>query len=302
MSDWHLGSELARRYAAGLADSVLAASLEAHLMSCPACRERLADAVAADRLARIWDQVTHRLDAPPPMTHRILIRLGWLRPPNAPANHLRQWVERLRGWTRRGKEGSLHMRLLLAEVALFVAIAALAASVAIDHGRPGSDTTDAPPNAAPAYAVGRPGPTELPVVPSEPTLQPPLTLKSPSGGHRPEGPDTQYWANGEPPRRVVVDPGTVELFGRAVVETMSTAWGQQRVIPRVAVIYGNVDAWVYTNRDSHILIREQITISRIEGNVAVLSDGPPVGTPIAMLSMRSAWPSLHPAPWPTMSR
>jgi PadR family transcriptional regulator, regulatory protein PadR len=66
MTAWHVDDDLARRYALGLADLALAASLESHVITCRSCRERLAPNVAAERLTRIWDAVTARLDHPVP--------------------------------------------------------------------------------------------------------------------------------------------------------------------------------------------------------------------------------------------
>jgi hypothetical protein len=77
MSTWHVDTELARRYGDGDADVVLAASIEAHVLACAACRDLLGRATPPDRLAAIWDGITGELDAPRPrLIERLLMRLG----------------------------------------------------------------------------------------------------------------------------------------------------------------------------------------------------------------------------------
>ena len=55
----------------------------------------------------------------------------------------------------------------------------------------------------------------------------------------------------------------------------------RRVIPYSAVIYdANGNAWTYTNPEPLVYIREAITIERIDGDLAILSVGPVVGTQV----------------------
>ena len=57
--------------------------------------------------------------------------------------------------------------------------------------------------------------------------------------------------------------------------------GQETVMPYSAVIYtpeGN--AYAYTAPQPLIFVRKEIEIDRMDGNSAVLSDGPPAGTKI----------------------
>jgi len=77
MSAWHLEPELIRRYVAGAVGPELAASAEAHLMACAACRAALASHVDSGRSATIWADVVDRVDAPrPSLVERALVRLG----------------------------------------------------------------------------------------------------------------------------------------------------------------------------------------------------------------------------------
>jgi hypothetical protein len=77
MTEWHLDAEVIRRYAHGAIAPDTAASAEAHLMKCAACRGAIAPHVDARRAEAIFHEVVDRVDAPrrSPL-ERILVRLG----------------------------------------------------------------------------------------------------------------------------------------------------------------------------------------------------------------------------------
>jgi hypothetical protein len=55
----------------------------------------------------------------------------------------------------------------------------------------------------------------------------------------------------------------------------------RKVIPATAVVsdqYGN--AWTFTSPDSLVFVRERISVDSIDGDLAVLADGPAVGTAV----------------------
>ncbi|GBD17517.1 hypothetical protein HRbin26_02441 [bacterium HR26] len=58
--------------------------------------------------------------------------------------------------------------------------------------------------------------------------------------------------------------------------------GERRmVVPYAAVLYTeDGETWVYTNPEPLVFVRQAITVERIEGDQAILADGPPVGTPV----------------------
>ncbi|MFI5896126.1 hypothetical protein ACIA5D_39100 [Actinoplanes sp. NPDC051513] len=77
MTAWHLDPEAIRRYAQGAVPPELAASAEAHLMKCAACRGAISAHVDTRRAEAIWHEVVDRVDAPRrSVPERILARLG----------------------------------------------------------------------------------------------------------------------------------------------------------------------------------------------------------------------------------
>jgi hypothetical protein len=77
MSEWHLDPEVVHRYVAGAVSAPVAASAEAHLMACAACRSQLASTVDVQRAAAIWKAVVDRADRPRRgVIERVLARLG----------------------------------------------------------------------------------------------------------------------------------------------------------------------------------------------------------------------------------
>jgi hypothetical protein len=61
---WHVESETLAAYARGTVDEASAFSVEAHLVACAACRDRVGALVDERRLARVWEGVADELDAP----------------------------------------------------------------------------------------------------------------------------------------------------------------------------------------------------------------------------------------------
>lgn len=57
----------------------------------------------------------------------------------------------------------------------------------------------------------------------------------------------------------------------------------QKVVPYRAVYYDAKGApWVYVNTQPLTFERQRITVERVVGDIAVLSDGPPLGTPVVI--------------------
>jgi hypothetical protein len=61
---------------------------------------------------------------------------------------------------------------------------------------------------------------------------------------------------------------------------------REMVVPYAAVIYGlHGETWVYTSPGPLAFMRQPITIDYIEDDMAVLVDGPPVGTFVATVGV-----------------
>lgn len=64
----------------------------------------------------------------------------------------------------------------------------------------------------------------------------------------------------------------------AAVQTMTINGSQVKVIPYAAVMYGlDGHAWTYINPEPLVFVRQAIVIDHIEGDLAVLSEGPEAG-------------------------
>jgi hypothetical protein len=76
MGDWHASDEVLRCYACGEIGVAVMASVEAHLLRCAPCRERVA-AVGAQPLDVAWGRIADRIQVPrAPLAVRLLRRLG----------------------------------------------------------------------------------------------------------------------------------------------------------------------------------------------------------------------------------
>ena len=69
---------------------------------------------------------------------------------------------------------------------------------------------------------------------------------------------------------------------RVFVEvSMASSGAMQKIVPYAAVLYDlNGETWVFTNPEPLVYVRAPITVDYIEGDLAVLSEGPPAGTEI----------------------
>lgn len=60
----------------------------------------------------------------------------------------------------------------------------------------------------------------------------------------------------------------------------------RRVVPYSALIYDPEGVtWVYTSPEPHSFVRHKVEVDHIDGDTAVLRDGPPVGTVVASVGV-----------------
>jgi hypothetical protein len=77
----------------------------------------------------------------------------------------------------------------------------------------------------------------------------------------------------------------LNYYDRVRVELQLTGSGKQRmVVPYSAVYYDGTGApWVYVNPEPLVFQRQRIEVERIVGNLAVITDGPPIGTKVVTI-------------------
>jgi hypothetical protein len=74
---WHVSEPLALAYVAGDVHGARAASVEAHVMACGACRSLVAGGVSTDRVEAIWSEIEEQVDAPrATWAQRLLMGVG----------------------------------------------------------------------------------------------------------------------------------------------------------------------------------------------------------------------------------
>ena len=86
--------------------------------------------------------------------------------------------------------------------------------------------------------------------------------------------------------RLVLTARAVERVGittqpvREIAGTSVTG-SPVKIIPFSAVLFDNDGlTWAYTNPEPRTYVRQRVTLDRIDGDRALLRDGPPAGTPV----------------------
>ena len=65
------------------------------------------------------------------------------------------------------------------------------------------------------------------------------------------------------------------------VRSVQVKGAQRKVIPYAAILYDTEGlTWAYTNPDSLTFVRASVTVDYVEGDLAVLSAGPPAGSAV----------------------
>jgi hypothetical protein len=98
----------------------------------------------------------------------------------------------------------------------------------------------------------------------------------------PEGPVDGVTGN---PLEVTVSARAAERLGIQTTEVKGRPAGRTSV-PYAAVLYdAHGDTWVYTTSGEHVFVRTQVRVDRIDGDVALLLDGPPSGTSVVTVGL-----------------
>lgn len=98
-------------------------------------------------------------------------------------------------------------------------------------------------------------------------------------------PATVEHVEGQEVSRITLTPKAAERLDiktATVREPQLTRSGSRRpVVPYAAVLYDAKGVtWVYTSPANLVFVRHRITVDYIEGDQAVLTDGPPAGTQV----------------------
>ena len=93
---------------------------------------------------------------------------------------------------------------------------------------------------------------------------------------------------GEEVSRVTLTPKAAERIGVTLDlvrdQRVARSATVRKVVPYGAVLYDPAGrTWVYTSPDSLVFVRREIVVEYIEGDLAVLTDGPPAGTRVVTL-------------------
>jgi CubicO group peptidase (beta-lactamase class C family) len=87
------------------------------------------------------------------------------------------------------------------------------------------------------------------------------------------------------PLEVTVSAKAAERLGIQTTEVKRTLAGRISV-PYAAVLYdAHGDTWVYATSKQDVFVRTQVRVDRIDGDVALLLDGPPSGTSVVTVGL-----------------
>jgi len=108
------------------------------------------------------------------------------------------------------------------------------------------------------------------------------------------GPATVEHLRGEEPTRVTL---TEEAAKRLDIQTgtvrdMMIHGAQRTVIPYAAILYDtDGTTWIYTSPEPLVYVRHRVVVDYIDGELAVLSEGPSIGTAVVTVGAEELYGS-----------
>lgn len=80
----------------------------------------------------------------------------------------------------------------------------------------------------------------------------------------------------------------------AVVRTEGEGVAERTIVPYSTIVYEtDGETWVYTSTEDLSFVREHIVVQEIEGDRAVLSEGPPAGTEVVTVGVAELFGAEH---------
>ena len=108
------------------------------------------------------------------------------------------------------------------------------------------------------------------------------------------GPAKVEHLKGADPTRVTLTEDAARRLDiqTAEIRDMEIGGAQRKVIPYAAVLYDTEgNTWTYSSPQPLVFVRHKITVDRIEGEMAVLSDGPAEGTSVVTVGAQELYGS-----------
>lgn len=96
--------------------------------------------------------------------------------------------------------------------------------------------------------------------------------------------------------RLTLSPRAAERLGIETVEVVEEPvdGASRLLIPYAAIVYDADGAtWAYTNPEALVFVRAPITVERIDGDLAVLANGPPAGMLVVTVGVPELYGAEH---------
>lgn len=108
------------------------------------------------------------------------------------------------------------------------------------------------------------------------------------------GPAKVEHLDGAEPTRVTLTEEAAKRLDiqTEVVRDMQINGTQRRVVPYAAILYDtDGNTWTYTSPGPLVFVRHRIVVDYIDGELAILSEGPPAGTAVVIVGAEELYGS-----------